>query len=260
MRRRFKVLSTIMCLMLCVAMVFIGVYAISTNTLKSLKSSVSFKPTAANLKIFGGIYGDAHFDESSQPEEARYYACNFNTEETNGNYKISNNLCDFNGWEYGDIIFNDFNESVQAKPDDICFYIQITNFTETKINYIIDFINVSTINEITVSCYYYRASNYTENVEKNPDLTTNASINGWWNIEHSEKEIPNFKKLANKDMTKLDVEIDEATQKPKTISVPNTNSELSTTMIVIKLNIVDIDEDLTNLAFDYSLDAQTIQE
>ena len=61
-------------------------------------------------------------------------------------------------------------------------------------------------------------------------------------------------------MTKLDVVIDESTQKPTTISVPNENSELSTTMIVIKLNIVDIDKDLTNLAFNYSLDAQTISE
>ena len=260
MRKSFKLLSTIMCLILCVAMVLIGVYAISANSFKSLKSSVSFKPTAANLKIFGGIYGDAHFDETNQPENARYYACNFNTEETNGNYKISNNLCNFNGWEYGNIIFNDFNESVQVKPDDICFYIQITNFTETKINYIIDFIDVSTINEITVSCFYYRTSNYTENVETNLDLTTNASGKGWWNIEHSGKEIPNFKKLANEDMTKLDVVIDESTQKPTTISVPDASSELSTTMIVIKLNIVNIDEDLTNLDFNYSLDAQTISK
>ncbi len=258
MKKHFKLISTLMCLIVCFALISFGVYSIANATsYKALQSSVSFTPTTARLKIFGGIYGDVDFDSENQPETSRYYACNYNTQASAGNYSEVNDKYVFNGWQYGSLTFAD-NDDGTADP--IYFYIQITNYSETLIDYSVNFGNCISASQVDYNVYYYRASNYVGSLATNTNLTTNASANGFWSIEQTSKAVPNFTKKQETAMTDVSIEVDSTTLNPVKASIPNTDSMFSTTMIVIKLNVKDPNKNIDSSTFEFGVGAETVQQ
>lgn len=256
MKKHFKLISTLICLMLCFALISFGVYSIATSY-KELNSSVSFTPTTARLKIFGGIYGDVGFDSVNQPESSRYYACNQNTTSELGNYSESDGKYYFGSWQYGDLTFVDHDDGSESS---IYFYIQITNYGETLIDYAVEFGSSFSSDVVGYNVYYYRANNYSNNLETNTKLTTYASVNGYWDISSQQSAIPNFTKLEESAMNEISVLFDDSTSKPTKATIPNIDSMFSTTMIVVKLKVLNVENNIEKSTFEFGINAQTVQE
>ena len=87
MRKHYKLISSIVCLLLCVSMIAFGVYA-ATHSLIGVNSQVSFTPTTAKLKIFGGIADHKEYVDNAN--SGKYYACNYGVNGVEGHYTTKN--------------------------------------------------------------------------------------------------------------------------------------------------------------------------
>lgn len=231
MRKRYKLFSSIICLLLCVGMVAFGVYAAKTNLVK-LNSTVSFTPTRAKLKIFGGIYNyNGYADNNSlDGSDKVYYATNKNKDAL---IKCTENgdVATFETWNYDQITFKDYTETNgKTHPDDIVFYIQITNYVERNVSYSIDLTAVP--DNLSVECGYY--------ITENSNITSaNAKQNGWWDIESATTAWPTFATSTNKPTATSITRNDS-----KFMLGSDVTTSLSTIMFEIRLNVEDPDQDI----------------
>lgn len=241
MKKRHKYISYIVCLVLCVTMIVFGVYAAYSKVNPNFSSDISFNPSSAKLKVMGYIAGCTAPDES----QTNYYACNYNTDANTGNYQhdSTNNTDVFNDWVFDKIYFNsDFNEAKGERPDDITFYIQITNMVERNVQYQITAPTLSDDVNLNMDIYYYTTTN--------SDLSSNASDKGFFDI--SKSQAPNsvtFTEKKKEDMTKLT--LTEGSSNSTTNKFPQDSevTELNTVMICVSLSVKDIKEDLNPYDF-----------
>lgn len=239
MRKHYKLISAVICLLLCVGMVAFGVYAARYNLI-SISSTVSFAPTSAKLKIIGAIDGALTAENTGTD---KYYATNYG--ESLVNCTIDNDVATFNKWEYGKLTFGSFAEtSAESRPDPICFYIQITNYVEVNTQYKITITEKETTGKVELNAYCYTELNSVVS-------TSQAGEKGMWNpttvSEASNAVVGSFTKQEN--LTELTFTNDVAI-------TPNTvNTELSTTMLVLKLGVLDIEADI-NFNFSFTISTQ----
>ena len=241
MRKHYKLISSIACLILCVCMVTFGVYAASYG-LVNLNSTVSFTPTMAKLKIFGGIAGQANYAQSLT--EHAYYACNYG--EGKGNYTSNSSGDVFTKWSYGKIYFAEYAETgTEAKPDPISFYIQITNYVEADVNYTITINNPT--DKFEYSFHYYSADNNSSGLN-NP---TGATAAGWWYVGGTSASKPTFYNNETKP-TSTNVNFTTGTN-TKVVDLKDVDTTLKTIMMIITIQVVnadvDIDGDTTGFNF-----------
>lgn len=251
MRKHYKLISSIVCLLLCVSMIAFGVYA-ATNSLIGVSSQVSFTPTSAKLKIFGKVAGfDGYNSTSAGTEDTykqTYYACNYGDTNSKKNYKsetVDGALVDsFTTWAFGDIHF-DKNYDEATGPTPIYFYLQITNYVERNVKYTINIDKLTQKDEnktdladglITISYGTYSQDN---------TGTFNAA-NGWWDITQKNK--------SNAQFTPQTVTYTNMDSKNLNATLPTEDTSLKTTMIIIKL-AVDNAEESFDFNFKFTLTA-----
>lgn len=262
MRKHYKLISSIVCLLLCVSMIAFGVYA-ATHSLIGVSSQVSFTPTTAKLKIFGGIRGQNGYNstESGAGDEYKqtYYACNYDNTDLNAalkNVKETREGVDyFNPWEYGAIHFNnDYDEA--TGPDPIYFYIQVTNYVQRDINYkiVIDKLTQKDTAETDLFGTHINLdySSYIQNNEQ-----TFASTNGWWDISNQGKSNVTFAKKDGLTYTDFQKNADGKIETSISGVVEgDTNKEPATTMIVIRLKVNNANaDDSFDFNFNFTLTA-----
>lgn len=252
MRKHYKLISSIVCLLLCVSMIAFGVYA-ATNSLIGVSSQVSFTPTSAKLKIFGKVAGfDGYNSNSAGTEDTykqTYYACNYGDTDSKKNFEsktVDGALVDsFTDWEFGDIHF-DKNYDETTGPTPIYFYLQITNYVERNVKYTIDIDKLTRTGAdktdladglITISYGTYS--------QDNTGTFTNAS--GWWDItEKGKRNAP----LNPKTVTYTDMDSENLIA-----TLPTEDTSLKTTMIIIKLAVDNAEEDF-DFNFKFTLTAK----
>lgn len=255
MRKHYKLISGIACIVLCLAMVAFGVYAASTSLVK-LNASVSFKPSSAKLTIRGGIAGST--ESVADGGASKYYATNNGTP-TQGVTEDKDGLATFPAWEYDSATFNsEYVESAEkTHPDPIYFFIQITNHVERNVTITVDFTQDYSEKNFNVSCLYALKANSTFDVNTNhmyslsatqaPDQTT---TNGLLNKMESYNSDVSLKNIAYQDETK-DPEINLAF-----LNENSSTTKLSTIMLVIKLEVIEADKDINakDTLFNFTVD------
>ena len=263
MRKHYKLISSIVCLLLCVSMIAFGVYA-ATNSLIGVSSQVSFTPTSAKLKIFGGIAGHKEYD--SNGTSGKYYACNYGVDASAGNYSIDSKTSTdiFNRWNFDAINFDDNYQETgnETKPNSIYFYIQITNYVERNVKYSLK-INKSESetdekldDSLDLVFGYYLISNNSD------ELTgTNATLKGWWDIADTKSSQPAFhsKTNSNPKLTSLTT-VNRTNDVVNFYKLDSTDSNtvdttLSTMMIVIKMDVKSDENSLKGVNFNFTLTA-----
>ena len=124
MHKRFGLVTSIMCLVLCCAFITFGVYAAS-RAATSFNSTVVFTPTSAKVRIKGLIADH----KTGSGTVTNYYACNYNSTSTEDTV--------FDKWEFGDLSFQEATEDASNNiiVTPIKFYIQITNNVEAELTY-----------------------------------------------------------------------------------------------------------------------------
>lgn len=256
MRKHYKLISSIVCLILCVCMVTFGVYA-ARYGLVTLNSTVSFTPTTAKLKIFGGIAGQAGFNNPEIVASQIYYACNYNTEpgteEGKGNYAKNNSLDVFTTWNYEKIYFAEYKETgTKTHPDPISFYIQITNYVEADVNYTI------TVNNPSNYFKYSFAYEIADNSLPALNSSTEATDAGWWYIGATKASKPIFHKNSTKPGSNKK---DFTGTTTKVVDLSNVvDTTLQTIMMVVTIEVVDADtsiEDDTGFSFTIGANVST---
>ena len=253
MRKHYKLISSIVCLLLCVSMIAFGVYA-ATNSLIGVSSQVSFTPTSAKLKIFGKVAGfDGYNSNSAGTEDTykqTYYACNYGAGKDTNSYEsetVDGALVDsFTDWEFGDIHF-DKNYDEATGPTPIYFYLQITNYVERNVKYTINIDNLTQTGAdktdladglITISYGTYSQDN----------TGTFTNENKWWDITEKKKRNAPLKPESVTSYTDMDSE-------NLTATLPTEDTSLKTTMIIIKLAVDNAEEDF-NFNFKFTLTAK----
>lgn len=262
MRKHYKLISSIVCLLLCVSMIAFGVYA-ATHSLIGVSSQVSFTPTTAKLKIFGGIRGQDGYNSTESGAgvgyKQTYYACNYNNTDLNAVSKNVEKTQDgvdyFNPWEYGSIHFDkDYDEATGPTP--IYFYIQVTNYVQRDINYkiVIDKLTQKDTAETDLFGTHINLdySSYIQNNEQ-----TFALNDGWWDISKQEKSNVTFTEKT--DLTYTDFQKNADGKIETSISgvvKDDANKEPATTMIVIRLKVNNTNaDDSFDFNFNFTLTA-----
>lgn len=260
MRKHYKLISSIVCLLLCVSMIAFGVYA-ATHSLIGVSSQVSFTPTTAKLKIFGAIAD--HKEYVNNANSGKYYACNYGVNGDEGHYKtetINEIKTDkFAEWKFDAIHFNDnYDESAKELPPSIYFYIQITNYVERNVKYSLKLdknTNGKLEEKITLRFGYYKISNDSDELKDKAMATSK----GWWSINDIDSSLPAFHNKNPKlgeGVIKY-VEKDNATE---TVNFYGTgenavDTTLSTMMIVIKMDVKSDEESFSDVNFNFTLSA-----
>ncbi|MBE7075189.1 MAG: hypothetical protein E7376_04345 [Clostridiales bacterium] len=240
MRKHYKLISSIVCLLLCVGMIAFGVYA-AKNVLVSLNSSVSFTPTTAKLKVFGGVYGSTEYNSTTINNNLFYYANN-NGIDADANVAENNDKATFTTWNFGATTFDsDYINQGKDTPDPIYFFIQISNYVERNIKYNITVESAMTDRNLNLSYGTYSASNNSTNL-------ASPKTNGYWDITKTEG-------------SKIDFTIPTVDYKGfsesagKLVTADINSSEFSTTMLVIKVEVADADEDVASFEFEFVVTA-----
>lgn len=243
MRKHYKLVSGIACIVLCIAMVAFGVYAAS-NSLVILNATVSFTPSSAQLTIIGGISGSAESIANSSNNNAalKYYATNYKpTDDTQviNVEKEENGLATFKSWEYGEANFDGtYFEQGKSEPQPIYFLLQITNHIERDVDITIDFTTAFDDN-LKVSCLYA--------IVKNSEVTANSDL-----FTGKEPKQATVDTLAGKTTyTSLNNDITYSSDAEIDFSAIDTT--LSTMMIVIKLEVRDQAKDVTTGNFNFTV-------
>lgn len=238
MRKHYRIISSVICLLLCIGMITFGVYAAKHN-LVNLDSTVSFTPTNAKLKIIGGIRDQEGYSSTNILSSTGYYGCN----------KDKNNLVNcvengdkatFSPWEYGTLNFAEYTEtSTKTHPDPICFYIQITNYVERNVKLKITFTAIP--DNTNLECYYYMET----------DSTKLITQNGWWNPDEITSKENLHMNIEKEDSAMTQVKIEN--------SIADFSSGIDTTlktvMLVVKLK-VDSNEVNINDKLNFTVEAQ----
>lgn len=239
MRKHYKLVSGIACIVLCVAMIAFGVYAASTSLVK-FNASVSFTPSTAKVKIFGGIAGSKEVLNVADNSKG-YYANNSGLSTHANIEKEEGNVATFKTWNYGTANFNDeYTETAgQTHPDPIYFFLQITNTVEKDVDITINFADDYSDSNFSVTCSYA----YAKNTEIGANSTSFYDITG--------TDAP----LQGTTNAKINGDYDgEATISNKVVDLTNIDTTLSTVMIVIKLEVKDADESIdSNTPFNFTV-------
>lgn len=251
MRKHYKIISSIACLLLCVCMVTFGVYA-ARYGLVTLSSSVSFTPTTAKLKIFGGIAGQAGFKDASVDSKQIYYACNHGTGAASGHYQTSDSGTGkkdvFDTWNFDKIYFAEYEETgTKTHPDPICFYLQITNYVEADVNYTITLSNPS--DKLGYSFAYYSVDNST----LNGYTQESATSAGWWYVGATSASKPTFHNNTTKP-EKTSLTATNSTNS-KTVDLSSVDTTLKTIMLIVEIQVVDADDSLLGENFNFTVTA-----
>lgn len=251
MRKHYKLISSIVCLLLCVSMIAFGVYA-ATHSLIGVSSQVSFTPTTAKLKIFGGIRGQDGYNSTESGEgddyKQTYYACNYGDTDSKKNYTsktVDGALVDsFTDWTFGNIHF-DKNYDETTGPSPIYFYLQITNYVERNVKYTINIDKLTQtdadktdLSDGLVSISY---GTYSQD-----NTGTFNAVSGWWDITQKNK--------SNTQFTPKTVTYTDMDSKNLTATLPTEDTSLKTTMIIIKLAVDNAEEDF-DFNFKFTLTA-----
>ena len=261
MRKHYKLISAIICVLLCVCMIVFGVYAAS-HALVSLDSSVTFNPSTAKLKVFGGVSG---CKENNTRDSLQYYACNYKTSPQDGNYKYDEET---DTAVFGDWIFSDSNDKInfddnyvetatKKNPNPIYFYVQLTNYVERNVSYSITVFGGNP--NVAINYGYYLKSN-DELLKDSAAETYNTCVNsGFFDITATEKNVMNFANKIptfNYDVFQVD-QSGEGNLYSKAFPSGNgsDNSSLATTMIVIRLELLNAEENLTDFNFKFVISA-----
>ena len=258
MYKHYKIISSIVCLLLCVCMVTFGVYAAKYG-LVALNSTVSFAPTTAKLKIFGGI-ADYAILEPNDTAVYKYYACNYGTEQEEKNYETitetnGKKIDQFEPWRFGKIFFDEYDETATiTKPDPICFYLQITNYVETQVYYTI------TLNQPSNKLEYSFAYEIIDNSSEELNNQASAPANGWWWIGATEASNPTFHNNEDIRPGNNPSNILTATDGTdcKIVDLPEeVDTTLKTVMLVVKVSVKDDENSLLGEDFSFTVTATT---
>lgn len=240
MRKHYKLVSSIACIVLCIAIVAFGVYAAS-NSLVKLSAKVSFTPSTAQLTIIGGISGSTQSiaNSSNSNDKLKYYATNHGAISTN--VKEEDNVATFNPWEYGVATFDDgYFEQGKTEPDPIYFLLQITNHIERNVDIKVDFTTAFDKN-LKVSCLYAITEKTTLSSEDDK-FFTGAATPAQGTVDT----------LVRKTYTPKDSDITYSESEAE-IDFSSENMTLSTIMIVIKLEVKDQAESVTTGYFNFTV-------
>ncbi len=251
MRKHYKLISSIVCLLLCVSMIAFGVYA-AANSLIDVSSQVSFTPTSAKLKIFGKVAGFDGYNSTSAgtgPEYLQtYYACNYGDADSKKNYTsgtVDGALVDsFTNWTFGNIHF-DKNYDETTGPTPIYFYLQITNYVERNVKYTINIDKLTQTDADKTDLADGIVSISYGTYSQNNTGTFNA-VSGWWDITQKNK--------SNTQFTPKTVTYTNMDSKNLTATLPTEDTSLKTTMIIIKLAVDNAEEDF-DFNFKFTLTA-----
>lgn len=244
MRKHYKLISGIVCIVLCISILCFGVYAASTSLVK-LSSTVSFTPSTAKLTIFGGMSGSK---EAKADTASSYYATNYGSTPVNVSEATVNDqvVATFSEWAYGTATFDDnyVETSSKTHPDSIYFFLQITNHVERDVAITIDITSDYTAQtaNIVVSCYYALALN-----------TAVASSDKFYSINQATPKAPEqstTNALVGKDYNEQSIE----STGDADIDFSSLDTTLSTLMVVIKLDVDDHEESIaTDTAFNFKV-------
>lgn len=240
MRKHYKLVSSIACIVLCIAIVAFGVYAAS-NSLVRLSATVSFTPSTAQLTIIGGISGSTQSiaNSSNSNDKLKYYATNHGTSTNVKEEK--DNVATFNPWEYENATFNDkYFEQGKTEPDPIYFLLQITNHIERDVDIKVDFTKVFDEN-LKVSCLY-NITNKTTLSSTDDKFFTGATTPLQATVDT----------LAGKTYTSKNSDITYS-ESGAEIDFSSEDMTLSTIMIVIKLEVRDQAESVTTGEFNFTV-------
>ena len=255
MRKHYKLVSGIACIVLCLAMVVFGVYAASTSLVK-LNANVSFAPSTAKLTIQGGIAGSK--ESKTEQGTSNYFATNYGEISDHKNIKTesdANGAAVFNEWVYSSATFDESYIETPGKthPDPIYFFIQITNHVERDVDITVDFTSDYTDKNIQVSCLYELMAN----------SAVNAQTDNLYSLSSTSAPMQaTTNALVSKSYTTLATDISFAETGAEvdftTLNQNSSTTKLSTIMIVIKLEVVDADEnvDSEKTAFNFVVSVQ----
>lgn len=265
MRKHYKLISSIVCLLLCVSMIAFGVYA-ATHSLIGVNSQVSFTPTTAKLKIFGGIANHKEYVDNAN--SGKYYACNYGVNGVEGHYTTKNisgseeKIDEFEAWNFEAINFDDNYQETgnKTKPKSIYFYIQVTNYVERNVKYSLKINDAESEtgekldNTLELAFGYYLTNNDDENLQTEQTATTN----GWWCITNEKASQPVFhssndNKLEN--INKLERTGNIVNFYKEENGVNTVDTTLSTMMIVIKMDVKSDEVSLKGVNFNFTLSA-----
>lgn len=262
MRKHYKLLSSIVCLVLCACMIAFGVYAATSGLSFTVSSQVSFSPTTAKLKIFGGIANYADTEDQESGTSFTYYACNYGDGENTGTYTttVNENIATdtFTAWNFGKIKFAEYAES-DGKPKPIYFYIQITNYVERNVQYSIVINNDSSsesssiLNYVDVKYGYYLKENTASELKG-----AEATSSGWWSIENTTASAPSFhSSTSTAQNPNYNPKFDRSFTFSEELNLTNVDTSLSTIMLVVKLDLKDahVDDSFDPAGFNFTVNA-----
>lgn len=257
MRKHYKLISSVVCLVLCACMIAFGVYAATSVISFGVSSEVSFTPTAAKLKIFGGIANAKK--GSTESGSLSYYACNYGATDAKKNYSASpdKTLDTFNTWNFGEIIFKEYEEATGPAP--IYFYIQITNYVERDVDYKItvdETYTGSTSTGTNVGEYVDISYGHyiTDNSNVEPSSGTGAEALGFWNINNKEaQEVDSIhsptggnSKITGKDFFGTSGDFSSVSTSLKTIML----------VVRVELKADKVDDSFNSAGFKFTVDAK----
>lgn len=268
MRKHYKLISSVVCLVLCACMIAFGVYAATSGIVSlGVSSEVSFTPTAAKLKIFGGIANAEVV--STESGSLSYYACNYGPTDAKKNYKASttdSNTDVFNTWNYGEIKFKEYEEATGPAP--IYFYIQITNYVERDVDYKItvdttytgsDSTGTNVGEYVNISYGYYITDNsstiFASSEETGAESAgTAAWAEGFWNI--NDKVEQNIDSIHSSTRGNSKITGDGFFGNSGDFSAVSTS--LQTIMLVVKVELKTdkVDDSFNSAGFKFTVDAK----
>ena len=257
MKKRFRYLSLLISLMVCFALVGIGVYAASTIS-PIFSAEISFTPTRAYLQMLGYIDGLSIDFEDNVGIINNYYGANYNNDgevtEINGNYTELDNLATFNTWSWGDLILDAgtkeqiTNENNGIMPvGDMVIYLQITNFVNRDVEYKLTM--SGTLNAgLTLTAEYYLADN---------SSFASTTPNGFWgldedtsSVEWSKTNKPTYAPVVSNAITTQN--FTSLVGSNTNIIASNTSTALKTIMIKLTISANNNFNETQDLnAFDY---------
>jgi hypothetical protein len=238
MRKHYKLISGIACIVLCISIFCFGVYAASTSLVK-LNSTVSFTPSTAKLTIFGGISG------CKETEPSSYYGTNYGDKSLHKNVSEKDDLATFSTWAYGDATFDDdyYETELITHPDPIYFMLQITNHVERDVAITVDITSDYSQFNYLVYCSYELAKNseintlnmYDISNKSNPTQATTDMLASKAHKPYNNQNAISYSSGVEVDFTSLD-------------------TTLSTLLIVFRLEINDHRADLEkNAIFNFTV-------
>lgn len=169
MTRRFKIISFAIALMLGVAVVGVGIYAVSSAS-AGFSANITFTPSDAKLQILGYIDGLDSSSYSNSSVHAGYFADNYNIADgTTGNYSSTSSLVTYGAWNFGPLKLNsgDFSGKVTRSnfgasdnngivpPSDMVIYLQMTNYIGVDVDYTFSYTGNLASNGLAISGEYY---------------------------------------------------------------------------------------------------------